>query len=124
MSAKLSVGWSFVAASVSFLLGSACSYAVYYNLAEAHVSNRVQDVQRPLEAVEHQTVSAPSNKEATTAIAKSGRSMVISECKSRQTVPGVTCTGIITTVTGSFAGSKHPGMLSFAKIDGRWVQMQ
>ncbi|CDI11909.1 conserved exported protein of unknown function (plasmid) [Agrobacterium pusense] len=39
-------------------------------------------------------------------------------------MPGVTCTGVITTTGGSFAGATQPGTLSFAKIDGAWVQMQ
>jgi hypothetical protein len=50
--------------------------------------------------------------------------MRISECKPRQAVPGVTCSGIIITTAGSFAGASQPGLLSFAKIDGVWTQIQ
>jgi len=37
---------------------------------------------------------------------------------------GVTCTGIIITTAGTFSGSRQPGVLSFAKIGGRWEKVQ
>lgn len=69
-------------------------------------------------------MDVPNDAEASAALAKSGRSIRISECKPRQAVPGVTCTGIITMTSGSFAGSAQPGALSFARIDGVWTQIQ
>ncbi len=45
-----------------------------------------------------------SDKEASAAIATSGRPIQIPECQRRQAVPGVTCTGVITTTNGTFVG--------------------
>jgi len=103
-----------MAAAIAILVGTAGGYAI----------DEMARRGREGEAQQKAQVDAPTDEEASTAIAKSGRSMRISECKPRQAVPGVACTGIITTTTGSFAGSTQPGVLSFARIDGTWAQIQ
>lgn len=114
-----------VAAAITFLLGAAGGYAINEMVRSGQTAKLEQEIARPKDEVQRKTiVDAPNDEEASAAIAKSGRSMRVSECKLREAVPGVTCTGIITTTTGSFAGAKQPGVLSFAKIDGAWTQIQ
>ncbi|MBB3747055.1 hypothetical protein FHX10_006608 [Rhizobium sp. BK591] len=114
-----------IAAAIALLAGTAGGYAINELVRSGHIATLEQEIaglkdaaQQPLPA------DAPNNEEASTAIAKSGRSIRISECKPRAAIPGVTCTGIITTISGSFAGSAQPGVLSFARIDGTWAQIQ
>lgn len=114
-----------VAAAVALLVGS----GVGYQINEVMRTNQTAALEEELarlkeEARQPSQVEVPSDEEASAALAKSGRSIRISECKPRQAVPGVTCTGTITTTSGSFAGSAQPGVLSFAKIDGIWTQIQ
>lgn len=121
---KLS-GGAVLATAIAFLVGAFGGYAIN----EVRKSNQEIDLKQEISRLKDQarqktSADAPNDEEASAAIAKSGRSMRISECKPRQAVPGVTCTGIITTITGSLAGAKQPGMLSFAKIDGTWTQIQ
>jgi hypothetical protein len=114
-----------IAAAIALLAGTAGGYAISELARTGHIAELEQEIARLKEAA-HQplAVDAPSDEEASAAIAKSGRSIRISECKPRQAIPGVTCTGIITTTSGSFAGSAQPGVLSFARIDGAWAQIQ
>ncbi|TBB14959.1 hypothetical protein ELH48_35965 (plasmid) [Rhizobium ruizarguesonis] len=114
-----------IAAAIALLAGTAGGYAINELVRSGHIATLEQEIaglkdaaQQPLPA------DAPNNEEASAAIAKSGRSIRISECKPRAAIPGVTCTGIITTISGSFAGSAQPGVLSFARIDGTWAQIQ
>lgn len=121
---KLS-GGVVLATAIAFLVGAFGGHAIN----EVSKSDQEIDLEQEISRLKDQarqktSADAPNDEEASAAIAKSGRSMRISECKPRQAVPGVTCTGIITTITGSFAGAKQPGMLSFAKIDGAWTQIQ
>lgn len=118
-------GGAVLAAVIAFLVGAFGGYAIN----EVRKSGQEIDLEQEItrlkdEALQKTSGDAPNDEEASAAIAKSGRSMRISECKPRQAVPGVTCTGIITTTTGSFAGARQPGVLSFAKIDGAWTQIQ
>lgn len=113
------------AAAVSVLIGAAAGYQIN----EIANSGQTAELEREIarlkdEARQTSQLEIPTDDEASAAIAKSGRSIRISECKPRQAVPGVTCTGIITTTSGSFTGSTQPGVLSFAKIDGVWTQIQ
>lgn len=124
MADRSPVGWLLAVGLVSFLIGSAGGYSLHDYLSMDKVAGLEEEVQRLKSTPNHPDIDRPSNEEATSAIAKSGRSINISECKPRQAEPGVTCTGIITTTAGSFAGMKQPGTLSFAKIDGRWEQLQ
>ena len=113
------------AAAIAFLAGAAGGYAVNEMVSSRQATDLEREIARLKdEAQQKNRVVAPNDEEASAAIAKSGRSMRISECKPRQGVPGVTCTGIITTTTGSFAGATQTGVLSFAKIDGAWAQIQ
>lgn len=112
-------------AAVAFLVGTTGGYAIN----EVIRSDRETDLQQGIarlkdEASQKTKLDVPSDEEASAALAKSGRSMRISECKPRQAVPGVTCSGIITTTAGSFAGASQPGVLSFTKIEGAWRQIQ
>ncbi|TBC02973.1 hypothetical protein [Rhizobium ruizarguesonis] len=114
-----------IAAAIALLAGTAGGYAISELARTGHIAELKQEVARLKEAAQQPlAVDAPSDEEASTAIAKSGRSIRISECKPREAIPGVTCTGIITTTSGSFAGSAQPGVLSFARIDGAWAQIQ
>lgn len=114
-----------LAAGIAFLVGLSGAYAINEVIRSDHETDLEHEVAR-LEDEVSQKVNAdvPSDAEASAALAKSGRSMRISECKPRQAVPGVTCSGIITTTAGSFAGTNQPGVLSFTKIDGVWRQVQ
>lgn len=114
-----------VAAAIGFLVGTGGGYAINEMVWIGQTVELKQEITRLKEEAEQRlTVDVPNNQEANAAIAKSGRTIRISKCKPRQAVPGVTCTGIITTTSGSFAGTTQPGVLSFAKIDGIWVQIQ
>jgi hypothetical protein len=114
-----------IAAAIAFLVGTAGGYAINETVRSSRATALEQEIARLKdEALRKTRADAPNAEEASAAIAKSGRSMRISECKPRQAVPGVTCTGIITTTTGSFAGATQPGALSFAKIGGAWAQIQ
>ena len=120
---KLDHGW-LASAGIVFVVGSAGGYTVGHLQRTDRTAELEQEIVR-LEKEFGQKQWAfefPSDTEASAAIAKSGRSIRISECRPRQAVPGVTCTGVITTTSGSFAGVTQPGTLSFAKIDGAWVQ--
>ncbi|MDP9734775.1 UNVERIFIED_ORG: hypothetical protein QE446_004918 [Rhizobium sp. SORGH_AS260] len=122
---KLGHGW-LASVGIVFVVGSAGGYTVGHLQRTDRTAELEQEIVR-LEKEFGQKQWAfefPSDTEASAAIAKSGRSIRISECRLRQAVPGVTCTGVITTTSGSFAGGTQPGTLSFAKIDGAWVQMQ
>lgn len=121
---KLDYG-SLVAAGIAFVVGSAGGYTI--NAFER--ADRIAELEQEVARLESElqrppTFDFPDDSQASAAIAKSGRTIRISECKPRQNAPGVTCTGIITTTSGSFAGTTQPGTLSFAKIDGTWVQIQ
>ena len=124
MSIRSSFGWLTAAVPISLLVGASGGYLLHTHQSKDHVAQLEQEVRQLKKEAVHPSIDRPSNEEATSAIAKTGRSFDISECKPRQAVPGVTCTGTVTTTSGSFAGTKQPGMLSFAKIDGRWEQMQ
>lgn len=118
-------GGAVLAAAIAFLAGMTGGYAIN----EVIRSDRETDLERQVarlkgEASQDMKPEVPSDEEASAALAKSGRSMRVSECKPRPAVPGVTCSGIITTTAGSFAGTSQPGVLSFAKIDGVWRQIQ
>ncbi|WP_107676267.1 hypothetical protein [Agrobacterium sp. LAD9] len=116
---------SLVAAGIAFVVGSAGGYTINELERADRITELEQEIAQLEKVVQKQlTFEFPNDREATAAIAKSGRKIHISECKPRQTVPGVTCTGIITTTSGSFAGTTQPGTLSFAKIDSTWVQIQ
>lgn len=124
MAASKSVGGAVVVAFV-FVIGTAAGYAVNEIARNNQTSELEQEISRLKDEVQRKSqADAPNEEEASAAIAKSGRSIRISECKPRQALPGVTCTGLISTTTGSFAGSTQPGMLSFAKIGGTWAQVQ
>lgn len=121
---KLDYG-SLVAAGIAFVVGSAGGYTINEFERADRIAEREQEVARLESELQRQPAfDFPDDRQAIAAIAKSGRTIRISECKPRQAVPGVTCTGIITTTSGSFAGTTQPGTLSFAKIDGTWVQIQ
>lgn len=112
-------------AAIAFLLGAAGGYAINEMVRNSQSAELKQEIARlKEEAQRNSQVDVPNDEEASAALAKSGRSIRISECKPREAVPGVTCTGIVTTTTGSFAGATQPGVLSFAKIDGIWTQIQ
>jgi len=113
-----------IAAAIAFIAGAAGGYAVNEMVSSRQATDLELEIARLKDEAQKNRVEAPNDEEASAAIAKSGRSMRISECKPRQGVPGVTCTGIITTTTGSFAGATQTGVLSFAKIDGAWAQIQ
>ncbi|CDZ40273.1 Hypothetical protein NGAL_HAMBI1145_53120 [Neorhizobium galegae bv. officinalis] len=114
-----------IAAAVALLAGTAGGYTISELARTGHIAELEQEIARLKEAVQQPLpVDAPSDEEASAAIAKSGRSIRISEGKPREAIPGVSCTGIITTTSGSFAGSAQPGVLSFARIDGARAQIQ
>ncbi len=87
MSTRSSVGWLIAVAPVSFLFGSAGGYAVHDQLTEAQVAGLTLEISRLKEVADHPATDRPTDQEATAAIAKSGRSMEVSECKRRQAVP-------------------------------------
>ncbi|MBB4345618.1 hypothetical protein E0H35_33795 [Rhizobium leguminosarum bv. viciae] len=108
-----------IAAAIALLGGIAGGYAINELVRSGHIANLEQEIAGLKDAAQQpMPVDASNNEEASAAIAKSGRSIRISECKPRAAIPGVTCTGIIATTSGSFAGSAQPGVLSFARIDG------
>ena len=118
-------GSAVLAAAIAFLVGATGGYAIKEVISSSHQTDLEHEVVRlKNEASQKTKAEVPSDEEASAALAKSGRSMRVSECKPRQAVPGVTCSGIITTTAGSFAGTSQPGVLSFAKIDGVWRQIQ
>ncbi|MCZ7935878.1 hypothetical protein O9X90_26490 [Agrobacterium leguminum] len=112
-------------AAIAFLTGTTGGYAINEMIRSDRETDLEHEVARLKgEASQDTKPEVPSDEEASAALAKSGRSMRISECKPRQAVPGVTCSGMIMTTAGSFAGTSQPGVLSFAKIDGVWRQIQ
>ncbi|MBY5406630.1 hypothetical protein ELH88_37585 [Rhizobium ruizarguesonis] len=114
-----------IAAAIALLAGTAGGYAISELARTGHIADLEKEIVRLKESAQQPLpVDAPSDEEASAAIAKSGRSIRISECKPREAIPGVTCTGIITTTSGTFAGSAQSGVLSFARIDGAWAQIQ
>lgn len=114
-----------VAAAIGLLGGTGGGYAINEVMSIGQTVELKEEIARLKEEAEQRlTVDVPNSQEASAAIAKSGRTIRISECKPRQAVHGVACTGILTTTSGSFAGTTQPGVLSFAKIDGTWVQIQ
>ncbi|MBY3026104.1 hypothetical protein [Rhizobium leguminosarum] len=114
-----------IAAAIALLAGTAGGYAISELARTGHIADLEKEIVRLKESAQQPLpVDAPSDEEASAAIAKSGRSIRISECKPREAIPGVTCTGIITTTSGTFAGSAQPGVLSFARIDCAWAQIQ
>lgn len=114
-----------LAAAIAFLVGASGGYVINEVIRSGRETDLEHEVARLKNEASQKTVTdVPSDEEASAALAKSGRSMRVSECKRRQAVPGVTCSGIITTTAGSFAGASQPGVLSFAKIDGVWRQIQ
>ena len=118
-------GSAVLAAAIAYLVGATGGYAINEVISSSHQTDLEHEVVRlKNEASQKTKAEVPSDEEASAALAKSGRSMRVSECKPRQAVPGVTCSGIITTTAGSFAGTSQPGVLSFAKIDGVWRQIQ
>ncbi|WP_349963289.1 hypothetical protein [Rhizobium sp. ZPR3] len=118
-------GGAVLAAGFAFLVGASGGYAINEIIRSDHETDLEHEVARLEDEVSQKAnADVPSDEEASAALAKSGRSMRVSECKPRQAVPGVTCSGVITTTGGSFAGTNQPGVLSFAKIDGVWRQIQ
>lgn len=114
-----------IPAAIALFVGTGGGYAISELVRSGQTEEFEQEIARlKEEAQQRSQVEAPNDDEASAAIARSGRSIRISECKPRQAVPGVTCTGIITTTGGSFTGTTQPGVLSFAKIDGTWTQIQ
>lgn len=113
-----------IAAAVAALVGFGAGYQVNSMTTSTKITALEAKVtELETKATETAQLEVPTDDEASAALAKSGRSMQISECIQHPTAPGVTCTGTITTTTGSFAGSKEPGRLSFAKIDGVWAKI-
>jgi len=118
-------GGAVLAAAIAFLVGTTGGYAIDEVIRSDRETDLEHEVARLKDEVSQKTnADVPSDEEVNAALAQSGRSMRISECKPRQFVPGVTCSGIITTTAGSFAGVIQPGVLSFAKIEGVWRQIQ
>ena len=102
---KLDHKW-LASAGIVFVVGSAGGYTVGHLQRTDRTAELEQEIVR-LEKEFGQKQWAfefPSDTEASAAIAKSGRSIRISECRPRQAVPGVTCIGVITNTSGSFAG--------------------
>ncbi|MBY3584146.1 hypothetical protein HJA77_23625 [Rhizobium bangladeshense] len=118
-------GGAVFTAAIGFLVGTTGGYAINEVIRSDLQTDLEHEVDRLKSEASQMTITeVPSNEEASAALAKSGRSIRVSECKPRPAVPGVTCSGIITTTAGSFAGTSQPGVLSFAKIDGVWRQIQ
>lgn len=114
-----------VAFFAAFIAGASGGYALNEQVHSRQATKLKQEIALLRDdARQNSEVAVPDDEEASAAITGSGRSIRISECKTRQAVPGVTCTGMITTTSGSFAGTTQPGVLSFAQINGRWVQVQ
>jgi hypothetical protein len=114
-----------VAAAITFVIGTGGGYAVNEMVRTDQIAALEQEI-AGLKAEMERTLEleVPTDEEASAAIARSGRTIRISECKPRAAVPGVTCTGVLVTTSGSFARLTQPGVLSFAKIDGTWTQIQ
>jgi hypothetical protein len=105
-------GGAVLAAAIAFLVGTTGGYAINEVIRSDRETDLEHEVARLKDEVSQKTnADVPSDEEASAALAQSGRSMRISECKPRQFVPGVTCSGIITTTAGSFAGVIQPGVL-------------
>ncbi|MEN0117799.1 MAG: hypothetical protein AAGD15_13790 [Agrobacterium cavarae] len=118
-------GGAVLVAAIAFLVGASGGYAINEMITSGREADLEHEVaRRKGEVSEDMKVEVPSDEEASAALAGSGRSMRVSECKPRQAVPDVTCSDIITTTAGSFAGTSQPGVLSFAKIGGVWRQIQ
>ncbi|WP_142627713.1 hypothetical protein [Rhizobium sp. P007] len=112
-------------AAIAFVIGTGGGYALNELDRSGETAVLEQEIAQLKEEVRQRSrIEVPSDEEASAAIARSGRSIRISECKPHVAVPGVTCTGMIITTSGSFAGKTQPGVLSFAKIDGVWAQIQ
>lgn len=87
-----------IAATIALLAGTAGGYAISELARTGYIADLEKEIVRLKESTQQPSpVDAPSEEEASAAIAKSGRSIRISECKPREAIPGVTCTGIITT---------------------------
>ncbi|MBB3386250.1 hypothetical protein [Rhizobium sp. BK609] len=98
-----------MAAAIAFLVGTTGGYAIDEVIRSDRETDLEHEVARLKDEVSQKTnADVPSDEEVSAALAQSGRSMRISECKPRQAVPGVTCSGIITTTAGSFAGASQP----------------
>jgi len=90
-----------LAAAVAFLVGTTGGYGINEVIRSDRETGLEHEVARLKDEVSQRTnADVPSDEEASAALAQSGRSMRISECKPRQFVPGVTCSGIITTTAG------------------------
>lgn len=118
----------YVAAGIAAAIAALVGFGAGYQINSMTTSTKITELEAKVtdleaKATEAAKLEVPNDDEASAALQKSGRSMRISECKQHPVAPGVICTGIITTTTGSFAGSKEPGTLSFAKIDGVWTQI-
>jgi len=118
-------GSAVLAAVIALMIGATGGYAIDEVIRSDRETDLENEVTRLKSEASQKTITdVPSDEEASAALAKSGRSMRVSECIPRQAVTGVTCSGIITTTAGSFAGTSQPGVLSFAKIDGVLRQIQ
>ncbi|PJR12804.1 hypothetical protein [Sinorhizobium meliloti] len=120
---------SFIAAGVAAAVAALVGFGAGYQFSSTTASTKITELEQKVTILEAKAneaarVETPTDEEASAALQESGRAMKISECKQHPAAPGVICTGIITTTTGSFAGAKQPGTLSFAKIDGVWTQIQ
>ncbi|WFS69591.1 hypothetical protein CFBP4996_26320 (plasmid) [Agrobacterium leguminum] len=112
-----------IAAAIAVMVGFGAGYQFSNMTMSAKITELEQKVTLlETAAAQPPKLDIPTDEQASAAIQKSGRAMKISECKQHPVAPGVICTGTITTTTGSFAGSKEAGTLSFAKIDGVWTQ--
>lgn len=118
----------YVSAGMAALVAALVGFGAGYQVNSMTTSTKITELETKvikleIKAAEAAKLEVPSDEEASAALEKSGRSMQISACKQHPVTPGVICSGVITTTTGSFAGSKEPGSLSFAKIDGVWTQI-
>lgn len=101
-------GGAVLAAAIALLVGACGGYAINEVIRSGRETDLEQQIARLKDEASQKTkADVPSDEEASAALAKSGRSMRVSECKPRQAVPGVTCSGIITTTAGSFAGTRR-----------------
>ena len=119
---------SYVSAGIAAAVAALVGFGAGYQVSNMTMSTKITELEQKVTSLETKAaevakIDVPTDDQASAAIQKSGRAMKISECKQHPVTPGVICTGVITTTTGSFAGSKEPGTLSFAKIDGVWTQI-